>query len=321
MGSLSNIGNKKNRVFLVIIIWLLIGVFIGSFHPIGIFILIPLIPCCVVLFILSFFTNIRELRVPFVILIIIITIVITPFILFFGQVIGFLYHQAILSYVIIVSLFSLFGAYLFGKNVDEYVYTKFPSPLNHITRWFEFLGGILLGIYIIYLAFIFTGSRLILVTTIIIIALIALAAFSLIFLITGKFNAWLGMFSIYVGLYFAYLILSFLFALELANQPGAYPFLIRIIIASFDILILLYTTGILLGRGDIIGKKIKVISADTILMWLIFSKAAYELAILINPSLVSITNRWLLLVYTVLVGIVGLIGIFSYRKYRKKRKK
>ena len=320
MGSFSNIGNKKNRVFLVIIIWLLIGVFIGSFHPIGVFILMPLIPCCVVLFILSLVTNIRELSVPMVILIIIITVIITPFIFFFGQIIGFLYHQAILSYVIIVSLFSLFGAYLFGKSVDEYIYTKFPSPLHHITRWFEFLGGVLLGIYIIYLAFIFTGSRLNFVTMIIIIAIIFLAAFSIIFLLTGKFNAWLGMYSIYAGLYFAYLVLSFLFARELASQPGGYPLLIRIIITAFDILILLYTTGILLGRGDIISKKIKIISADTILMWLIFSKAAYELAILINPSLISITNRWLLLVYTVLVGIVGLVGIFSYKKYKKKKK-
>jgi len=320
MGSLSHIVEKKNRVFLIIIIWLLIGVFIGSFHPIGIFILIPLIPCCVILFILSFFTNIRELSLKIVILIIIITIIFAPFFFIFGAVIAFLYHQAILSYVVIVALFSLFGAYLFGKNVDEYVYTKFSSPLNHITRWFEFLGGLLLGIYIIYLAFIFTGSRLLLVTMIIIIALIALAAFSLIFLITGKFNAWLGMFSIYAGLYFAYLVISFLFAREISSQPGAYPFFIRIVIAAFDVLILLYTTGILLGRGDIIGKKVKVISADTILMWLIFSKAAYELGVIMNPLLVSITNRWLLLVYTILVGIVGLVGIFSYEKYKKKKK-
>ena len=308
-------------MFLVIIIWLLNGVFIGAFRPnIGIIILIPLIPCCVVLFILSLFMNIRELRVPIVILIIIITIIINPLFFLFQQITGFLYHQAILSYVIIVSLFSLYGAYLFGKKVDENIYTKIPSPLNHIIRWFEFLGGVILGIYIIYLTFIFTGSRLILVTTIIIIAIIGLAAFSLIFLITGKFNAWLGTFSIYAGLYFAYLVISFLFAREIFDQPGTYPFFIRIIIATFDILILLYTIGILIGRGDIISKKIKVISADTILMWLIFSKAAYELAILMNPLLTSITNRWLLLVYTILVGIVGLIGIFSYKKYRKKKK-
>jgi len=158
------------------------------------------------------------------------------------------------------------------------------------------------------------------VTIIIVIAIIGLAAFILIFLITGKFNAWLGMFFIYAGLYFAYLVLSFLFAREISSEPGAYPFFIRIVIAAFDILILLYTIGILIRRGDMISKKIKVISADTILMWLIFSKAAYELAILMNPLLISITNRWLLLVYTILVGIVGLLGIFYYKKYRKSRK-
>ena len=317
---ISNLREKRNRVFLVIIVWLLIGVFIGSFHPIGIFILIPLIPCCVVLLLLSLITNIRELSVKIVILIIIITIIIAPVFFIFGQIIGFLYHQAILSYVIIVSLFSLYGCYLFGKSVDKYIYTKFPSPLNHITRWFEFLGGILLGIYIIFLTFIFTGSRLILITLIIIYAIIGLAAFSLIFLITGKFNAWLGTFSIYAGLYFAFLVISFLFAQEIYGGPGAYPFLIRIIIASFDIIILLYTVGILIGRGDILSKKIKIISADTILIWLIFSKAAYELAILINPTLISITNLWILLLYTILLGIVGLIGILQYKKYRKKKK-
>jgi hypothetical protein len=55
-------------------------------------------------------------------------------------------------------------------------------------------------------------------------------------------------------------------------------------------------------------------------MWLIFSKAAYELAIIINPALISITNRWLLLVYAILVGIVGIVGIFSYKKYQKRKK-
>jgi hypothetical protein len=84
----------------------------------------------------------------------------------------------------------------------------------------------------------------------------------------------------------------------------------------------LYTIGILVGkRAELISKKIKLFKADTILIWLIFSKAAYEMAIINNPGLVSDKNWWVLTIFIFLLGIVGVLGIATYKKYRKKRKK
>ncbi len=101
---------------------------------------------------------------------------------------------------------------------------------------------------------------------------------------------------------------------------GAYPLLIKIIIAIADVIILLYTIGSIIARTEIIGKKVKI-KAETILMWLLFSKAAYELAKILDPLLITVKNQWVLFIFVVLFGIVGLIGIFSYSGYRRRKKK
>jgi hypothetical protein len=54
---------------------------------------------------------------------------------------------------------------------------------------------------------------------------------------------------------------------------------------TLDVLILLYTIGSLVGEHmEILSKKLKFIKAETILIWLIFSKASYELAIILTHS-------------------------------------
>ena len=315
---------KKHRVFLWIVVWLLIGIFASTFFPfMGIFILTPLIGLCAVLFVLSIFgLDLRNMTfVKFIIILVIIILLISTLFIF-NQIIFFLFSAAIISYILITAGFSLYGCYTGGKDVDEFIYKKFPSPLNHITRLAEFLGGILLGLLIVYLTLIFTGYQLILITWIFFIIIIGLTAISVIILITGKFNAWLGTFSIYAGIYFAYLVVVFLFASIIFAQQGIYPIVIRLIMATLDVLILLYTIGSLVGeRMEILSKKLKFIKAETILMWLIFSKASYELAIIIDPFLISIKNQWVLFIFVALLGIVGLYGILSYKKYRKKRKR
>jgi len=231
-------------------------------------------------------------------------------------------YAAVISYVLITAIFSLYGCYSGGKKIDEYIYKKFPSPINHIIRLIEFLGGILLGLLIVYLTFIFTGGQLVLITWIFAFTIVGLAAFGIfLLLITGKFNAWLGTFSLYGGIYFCYLVVVFLFGISLYQGIGTNPILTWVFIVA-DILILLYVIERLMGeRADLLSKKLKPIKAETILMWLIFSKAAYELAIILDPTWTSFRNQWVLFIFVALVGLVGIYGLIKYKKYRKSKRK
>lgn len=202
-----SLGSKRNRVFLLLIVWLVVGVIISAFFSrIGLFILVSLIPCCVILFILSFFVDIKKLGLIVEIIIIVLIIVLIPIFYIFQTIVKFFFHIAIISYIIITAIFGLYICYEGGTKLDRSLYI-IKSPFNHLLRLIEFFGGILLGIYIIYLIYIFTGSKLFLITWIVIITILILAIISLIVILIGKFNAWLGTFSIYAGFYLAVLLL------------------------------------------------------------------------------------------------------------------
>ena len=316
---------KRNRIFFFIVLWLLIGVFLSAFYLlwVGILVLTVLMGLCATLFILSIFLlNLRKMSYLIFFIIVIITILLTLTFLIFNQIILFMSYAAVISYVLITAIFSLYGCYNGGKRIDEYIYKKFPSPLNQILRIIEFLGGIFLSLLIIYLIFLFTGGQLVLITWIFAFTIVGLAAFGIfLLLITGKFNAWLGTFSLYGGIYFCYLVVVFLFGISLYQGLGTNPILTWVFIVA-DILILLYVIERLMGeRADLLSKRLKPIKAETILMWLIFSKAAYELAIILDPTWTSFKNQWVLFIFVALVGLVGIYGLIKYKKYRKSKRK
>ena len=314
---------KKNRIFFWIVLWLLIGVFLSAFFLFwGILILTFLMGLCATLFVLSIFLlNLRKMSYVIFFIIIIVTILLTFTLFIFNQIILFMSYAAVISYVLITALFCLYGCYTGGKKIDEYIYKKFPSPLNHILRIIEFLGGIFLGLLIVYLTFIFTGGQLVLITWIFFSTIVGLAVLCIILILTKKFNAWLGTFSLYGGIYFLYLVVVFLFGISLYQGLVTNPILTWVFIIA-DILILLYVIERLMGeRADILSKKLKPIKAETILMWLIFSKASYELAIILDPTWSSFKNQWVLYIFVALVGIVGIYGLMKYKKYRKRKRK
>ena len=151
---------KKNRIFFLIVLWLLIGVFLSAFFLLwaGILVLTVLMGLCATLFVLSIFLlSLRKMSYVIFFIIVIVTILLTLTFIIFNQIILFMSYAAVISYVLITAIFSLYGCYSGGKKIDEYIYKKFPSPINHIIRLIEFLGGILLGLLIVYLTFIFTG--------------------------------------------------------------------------------------------------------------------------------------------------------------------
>ena len=315
---LKKLFKKRYRIFLIIFIWLLIGIVVAAFRfGLGLFILTPLIPLCIVLFAVSFFIDLRDMHLLMFIVVIIVTVALVFFFFIFrALIIPLLFDLSIISYIIITAIFTLYAVYEGSRNLDEFIYTRFPSPTHHIIRWVEFAGGIALGLLIIWATYILTGAQLYLITWIVIITILVLAGIAVLLILTGQFNAWLGTFSLYAGLYFAFLVVAFLIGPELLKQGGAYPILIVFIFIIFDIIILTYTVGVLVGeRADVISRKIKI-GPDTILMWLIFSKASYELAKLLDPSTISFKYWWVLVIFVVLLGIVGFVGILKYKRFR-----
>ena len=237
---LSRLFKKRYRIFLVIVLWLLIGILVSNFSvDLGIIILTPLIPLCIVFCAISIFTDLRDMSLLIFIIVIIVTaILVLGFFIFRNVIVPILFDLSIISYIIITAIFTLYAVYEGSRNLDEFIYTRFPSPTHHIMRWIEFAGGIALGLLIIWATYIFTGAQLYLITWIVIITILVLAGIAVLLILTGQFNAWLGTFSLYAGLYFAYLVVAFLIGPTLLELGGPYPMMILVIFAIFDIIIL-----------------------------------------------------------------------------------
>ena len=74
LSGLSRLFKKKYRIFLIIVVWLLIGIFIAAFNIFwGLLILTPLIPLCIVLCAISIFTDLRDMKLLTFIIVIAIT--------------------------------------------------------------------------------------------------------------------------------------------------------------------------------------------------------------------------------------------------------
>ena len=143
-GGLKKLFQKRYRIFLIIFLWLLIGIIVAAFRlGLGLFILTPLIPLCIILCAVSFFIDLRDMHLLMFIIVIIITVFLVFFFFIFSNVIiPLLFEISIISYIIITAIFTLYAVYEGSRNLDEIIYTRFPSPTHHIMRWIEFAGGI-----------------------------------------------------------------------------------------------------------------------------------------------------------------------------------
>ncbi len=346
---LKKIGKKENRIFLILIIWLLIAFTFVSFDIpgineildlIGFILFIPLIIVCMVLVLIAVFTDkeVKEITLKqyiiYFIIGILIMIIFTTFSLILGLILMIL---AILSYVMITAIFTLYGCYKKGIEWDEKIY-NWPRPINFFARWIQFFGGIIIAIILLLIA---AGAGTIwglvskdianfyiLIPWLIILVIIVLAIFGYLFVFLAKLNAWLGVFFIWVALYTYYLMFNAFYSLSKSDGTGTsslggdFALYIQIGLYIFDLILILSTIGTLVGeRTEVIGKTLHM-KSDTILIWLIFSKAAYEFVELI-PGLKVGTFKavGVFILFLPLILITGIYGIFHYFKVKKERKK
>jgi len=327
---------RENRLILILVIWLLVGFTAVQFRitrNIGIVMFLPLLGILIILFLVSliFKKDLKKMTfksiVKYCLLAIPLFVIFTALILF---AVLFLVVISILSYIFITSLYTLHNCYKWGVDLDEKLY-KLPKLLNFFLRIISFFGGFALSVIIILLITnigfnwyiipeeVLTGLGVI---PLFMITLFTLLFFvCLLFLFVGKFNAWLGIFLIYVSVYASYLILkASLSLIESEESTLALP--IQIILYFFDLFLLLVTMGGLIGKKtDIISKKLKFLKPEVIIIWLIFSKSAYEFSLAFpKENFGSITVLFSFLVFIPLFLFISFYGIYNYFKLKKQRK-
>ena len=348
--NLKKLGEEENRVFLFLVVWLLIAyacmiIFTMLGMPmIGIFIYFPLLGFTLFLWFISLFRKkIRDFSIKKLFLLLAIDIILMIILVFAIVVILII---AVLSYVFLTSYFIVAGCYKAGKERDEKLYYKKGA-------WFwrrvEFHGGLAFSLILLFV-FLFATLEIASfadVTGLIVIAFIAVIIVLIVLtiycyieaFIRRRLNAWLGTFFVFITGYTFYLVLKVFF--RLYEGTGEAPPLYQVIALLFlDLFILLYSIGAILGKqGEALSKKFKIFSIDTILLWLIFCKAAWEFASnfpwgtfglvqafgfrrpsQIGPLFNLIAVCSILAIFFFLTIIYGFYGISQYSKEKEQLK-
>jgi hypothetical protein len=331
---------RNYRIYLLLVIWLLIGYTFFSFprvFPIGVSYIIfpPILGISTVLLIASFFEkeDLGKLSFKKILIYIILGILIAIiFTTIWHLLVGFLYRAAILSYIFITSIFYMYGCYKYGVKADDKIYSL-SHPFNQILRGIMFLGGIIIAIVLTFFLSRIGGywavnnpqinDALALIGVIILIIVIFLAVLGILTIFIGHLNAWLGVFLILVSLFTTYLMINAFYTISTASDNTPQRLLTQIGLYLFDVGLIFYTVSTIIGeKSEVIHKKLKIINIDTIILWLIFSKAAFELANVADPRIrAELLNAILgFLLFIPLLIIAGLYGIWSYSKIKKTRK-
>ncbi|MFX1338952.1 MAG: hypothetical protein ACFFDK_10110 [Promethearchaeota archaeon] len=282
---------KENLLFLVLIIWLLIGYTFLQFNIEfqilgfifnGIVIYLPLLIICIVLFLIAFFlqADIKKLTRSTVLKGIVLLIIIGIIFLFLGTEILFLigvitFFVSFIFYIFITSIFAMYYIYRYGISLDEAFY-KAPKPIAFIWRWIIFLVGTAAAIaLILFIGAVSIGTTKLnallriggytfrinefvafipLIIIGIIIGLIVISFFALLLQKNHPFNAWLGLFFIFSALYGSVLMVNAFLGGEVSNvSPILDNPITYAILFIFDVFLILYTISCLIGsKAEII---------------------------------------------------------------------
>jgi hypothetical protein len=354
---------KENRKYLFLVILLLIGIAviqipveytiiifsyeIDLWDLIGVVIFLPFLTFLMFLFLMSFFSkkDVKEIASWKVLLIFLAAL---PLMIIISFLLLALFLWSILSYIFFTSWFILYGAYLTSKRLDESLKKRVHSSAY---RGVEFIGGVivallLLGLYL-YGSQYFADLLGITITQIasttlnyVVFVGVIILLFSIIgvlYLFKKIFNGWLGVFSILTVIYTFYLLIKIFFALS-STGGGSSSIYTQFALIGVDLFIILYSISTLMGsQANMLFKRLKLkrIGLDTILIWLIFSKVAYEFAhnfpyswlagfpyinvlSYLDESIVNLGKNLGVLFFFILILVV--LGIYQMHKYSKRER-
>ncbi|NVM44513.1 MAG: hypothetical protein HWN79_06330 [Candidatus Lokiarchaeota archaeon] len=303
--NLKKLGLKENRKYLILIVWLLLNITIiqlpfgfsvqifavnmDILDLIGVVTYIPFLTFLVFTFLYSLIAkkDVKDIASWKVLLTFFLTL---PLMFFLIPIMVGIFLFSIFSYFFFTSWFILYGAYLSSKRLDDNLKKRVHSTFYRVIQFF---GGSILSI-VLLTAYVF-GSQsignLIGVTftqgvydtlnyVVIFIGVIILIFITvgIIFMFKRIFNAWLGMFSLSVVIYTFYLLIKIFFAIRSTGGEESST-TTQVVMLFLDLFILLYSISTLMGsQAELLSKNIgiKRIGVDSILIWLVFSKVAYE---------------------------------------------
>jgi len=274
---------KENRLYLVLVVWLLIGVVIINFLPIvGIIVFLPFLTFLLFLYLFSLVVkkNLTEYPLWKIVLFFIISL---PLLAILSLILVVLFLFSIISYIFFTSWFILYGVFLIAINVDQQMR---KTRYSGATRSFEFFGGFLIAFILLggfltgtILFTIYTGTSIFLSFVYLFVGLIIII-FSIVclgYMFKKIFNAWLGIFFILIVFYTFFLTLKIFLGLTGSGSSSSFEF--KIILLIFDLIILVYSIATIMGsQAELLAEKLKFFGVDTVLIWLLLSKAAFEFA-------------------------------------------
>ena len=303
--NLKKLGLKENRKYLILVIWLLVNITIiqlpfefsvqifainiDFFDLIGVVTYIPFLTFLVFTFLYSLVSkkDVKEVAAWKILLTFFLTL---PLMFFLIPIMVGIFLFSLFSYVFFTSWFILYGTYLSSKRLDETLKRRVHSSFYRVIQFF---GGSILSI-VLLVAYLFGAQSIgdligltftqavydtlnyavIFIGIIVIIFIIV----GIVFMFKRIFNAWLGMFSLSVVIYTFYLLIKIFLAIRSIGGVES-SIATQIIMLIVDLLILLYSISTLMGsQAELLSKNIgiKRIGVDSVLIWLVFSKVAYE---------------------------------------------
>ncbi|MFX0082355.1 MAG: hypothetical protein ACFE94_11455 [Candidatus Hodarchaeota archaeon] len=355
----------KNWRLATLVIWLLVGVAIIPYpnrivSGIGILIFLPFLVFLMFLFLLSLISkkNIFEYSPWKVILFLIISL---PIMLLISIVLIILFAISIITYFFFVSWFIFYGCYLLGKRIDDKLISD--GGRKRFLRVLIFFGGLAASLSCLYLFIIgpdlFDFSIILktpiedkfpwwlnIIYMIVGGVLVSLAIICIVYMFKKSFNGWFGIFAILVSFYTLFLVMKIYMGLVSLVGTGTDPEEIASIWAYLgiiipDLFIIFYSLSTLMGsQAELLSKRIKRFGTDTIIIWLILSKVAYEFIHYFPYNILEDVNipwiPWIseisylddtqinywkniaVLVFFIVVLVV--IGIYEIRKYYRVQK-
>ncbi|TFG30370.1 MAG: zinc ribbon domain-containing protein [Promethearchaeota archaeon] len=324
---------KEYRIYLILIIWLLVGFTLFQFEVLyiaGYIVFFPLIVITFILFLISIFSfkTLRDMsRKRIIISFIIFILLILLFINFFFALVVVLFFLAIISYILITTVFTMYYFYVLGVKIDNYLY-KLPSSLKNFERWCFFLGGTILSIILLIGATIISevitggtrenvGFNTAVVAIIIVIIITFFGIIGALHSRHGRLYAWMGIFFVWVAIYSIYLMISIIYSRVATGGTSTTSIPVQILLYLFSLFLLLNTIGGLIAeKAEVLKAKLRIFSSDTILIWLIFSVASFEFgAYGIQTAEIELFRY--IVVYVLFIPLLIIMTYYGIRNYSK----
>ena len=324
---------KEYRIYLILIVWLLVGFTIIQFEVLYIFglvIFLFLMVISAILLLISIlsFKSLKDMsRKRIIISFIIFILVILIFFQFFVYLGIILFYLAIISYILITSIFTMYYFYILGVKIDDYLY-KLPSSLKNFERWCFFLGGTILSVILLIGASIISeyitggtrenvGFNTTAVAIVIVIIIIIFGIIGAIHSRHGRLYSWMGIFFVWVAIYSIYLMISIIYSRVATGGTTSSSVPIQVLLYFFNLFLLLNTIGGLIAeKANVLKAKLRIFSSDTILIWLIFCVASSQFAAFATQNGGYDIFRHVV-VYVLFIPLLIFMTIYGIRNYSK----